>query len=224
MHGSVTIGELVLMGADIAPESYEAPKGFTLSVQIKAWLTPSVSSASWPTAAGLCCRSRKRSGPRVLACSSIASASHGRSTAKNEASTTPGGFRAVSTVIDKSKILGVRAGLRSPHRFTGIWIVVVDAACCSPGRGRGGPMDGVRRSSRIRSVCIEVGSRRIRHSRGSAPRHAHTRRRRAAYARSYRHRHHWSKFEGFERRGAARRRLNSFQGACQGKEKVESKK
>ena len=34
--------------------------------------------------------------------------------------------RAVSIVIDKSKILGVRAGLRSPHRFTGIWIVVVD--------------------------------------------------------------------------------------------------
>ncbi len=35
MHGSVTVDELVLMGADIAPESYEAPKGFTLSIQIK---------------------------------------------------------------------------------------------------------------------------------------------------------------------------------------------
>jgi PhnB protein len=36
MHGSLTVGELVLMGADIAPESYEAPKGFTLSIQIKS--------------------------------------------------------------------------------------------------------------------------------------------------------------------------------------------
>jgi PhnB protein len=35
MHGSVTVGELVLMGADVAPEGYEAPKGFTLSIQIK---------------------------------------------------------------------------------------------------------------------------------------------------------------------------------------------
>ena len=34
MHGSVTIGDLVLMGADIAPDSYEAPKGFSLSLQI----------------------------------------------------------------------------------------------------------------------------------------------------------------------------------------------
>jgi PhnB protein len=36
MHGSVTIGELVLMGADVAPSGYEAPKGFTLSIQIKS--------------------------------------------------------------------------------------------------------------------------------------------------------------------------------------------
>jgi len=35
MHGSVTIGELVLMGADVAPDAYEAPKGFSLSIQIK---------------------------------------------------------------------------------------------------------------------------------------------------------------------------------------------
>ena len=33
---------------------------------------------------------------------------------------------AMVAAIDKSKILGVRAGLRSSHRFTGIWIVVVD--------------------------------------------------------------------------------------------------
>jgi hypothetical protein len=35
--------------------------------------------------------------------------------------------RAVAAALDKSKILGVRAGLRSPHRFTGIWVVVVEA-------------------------------------------------------------------------------------------------
>jgi PhnB protein len=34
MHGSVTIGDLVLMGADIVPDKYEAPKGFSLSIQI----------------------------------------------------------------------------------------------------------------------------------------------------------------------------------------------
>ena len=36
MHGSVTVGEQVLMGGDVAPESHEAPKGFTLSIQIKS--------------------------------------------------------------------------------------------------------------------------------------------------------------------------------------------
>ena len=36
MHGSLTIGELVLMGADVAPQSYEPPKGFSLSIQIKS--------------------------------------------------------------------------------------------------------------------------------------------------------------------------------------------
>lgn len=34
MHGSVTIGALELMGADVAPDGYEAPKGFSLSIQI----------------------------------------------------------------------------------------------------------------------------------------------------------------------------------------------
>ena len=34
MHGSVTVGEMVLMGADVAPDRYEAPKGFSLSIQI----------------------------------------------------------------------------------------------------------------------------------------------------------------------------------------------
>src|SRR5688572_22429516 len=69
--------------------------------------------------------------------------------------------RAVSTVIDKSKILGVRAGLRSPHRFTGIWIVVVD--------GRVFARSWTRRPDGWFAAflddpfsVIEVGSRRIR--------------------------------------------------------------
>lgn len=34
MHGSLTVGNLVLMGADMTPDRYEAPKGFSLSLQI----------------------------------------------------------------------------------------------------------------------------------------------------------------------------------------------
>jgi PhnB protein len=36
MHGSVTIGGTVLMGGDIAPDGYEEPKGFSLSLQMKS--------------------------------------------------------------------------------------------------------------------------------------------------------------------------------------------
>jgi PhnB protein len=36
MHGSVTIGDQVLMGGDVAPDRYERPKGFSLSLQIKS--------------------------------------------------------------------------------------------------------------------------------------------------------------------------------------------
>ena len=35
MHGSVTIGGQVFMGADVAPGGYEPPKGFSLSLQLK---------------------------------------------------------------------------------------------------------------------------------------------------------------------------------------------
>jgi PhnB protein len=35
MHGSITVGGQVLMGGDVAPDRYEAPKGFSLSIQIK---------------------------------------------------------------------------------------------------------------------------------------------------------------------------------------------
>lgn len=34
MHGSLTIGGLVVMGADVAPQQYEAPRGFSLSLQM----------------------------------------------------------------------------------------------------------------------------------------------------------------------------------------------
>jgi len=34
--------------------------------------------------------------------------------------------RPIVTVIDESKILGIRAGAQSDHRFIGIWAVVVD--------------------------------------------------------------------------------------------------
>ena len=36
MHGSVTVGGQELMGGDVAPEAYEEPKGFSLSIQIKS--------------------------------------------------------------------------------------------------------------------------------------------------------------------------------------------
>lgn len=35
MHGSVTLGDQVLMGGDVAPDRYEDPKGFTLSLQME---------------------------------------------------------------------------------------------------------------------------------------------------------------------------------------------
>jgi len=35
MHGSVTVGGQELMGADVSADRYEAPKGFSLSIQIK---------------------------------------------------------------------------------------------------------------------------------------------------------------------------------------------
>jgi PhnB protein len=36
MHGSITIGDQTLMGADVTPDQYEEPKGFSLSLQIKS--------------------------------------------------------------------------------------------------------------------------------------------------------------------------------------------
>ena len=36
MHGSLTIGGQTLMGGDVAPDRYEEPKGFSLSLQIES--------------------------------------------------------------------------------------------------------------------------------------------------------------------------------------------
>ena len=36
MHGSLAIGEHVLMGGDVAPDHYEKPKGFSLSLQMRS--------------------------------------------------------------------------------------------------------------------------------------------------------------------------------------------
>ena len=36
MHSSLTVGEQVLMGGDVAPDRYEEPRGFSLSLQIKS--------------------------------------------------------------------------------------------------------------------------------------------------------------------------------------------
>ena len=36
MHGTLTLADQVLMGADVAPDRYETPKGFSLLLQIKS--------------------------------------------------------------------------------------------------------------------------------------------------------------------------------------------
>ena len=36
MHGSITVGGQVLMGADVLPDQYEVPKGFTLSLHLRS--------------------------------------------------------------------------------------------------------------------------------------------------------------------------------------------
>ena len=36
MHASLTVGDQVLMGGDVGPDRYEAPRGFSLSLQIES--------------------------------------------------------------------------------------------------------------------------------------------------------------------------------------------
>jgi hypothetical protein len=91
---------------------------------------------------------------------------------------------AIATAFDKSKIIGVRAGLRSSHRFTGVWVVVV--------AGRVFARSWTRRTDGWFAAfledplgVIELGSRRIRvravRARGERIRDAVER----AYARKY---------------------------------------
>jgi PhnB protein len=35
MHGSLTVGDQVIMGGDVAPDRYEEPKGFSMSLHLK---------------------------------------------------------------------------------------------------------------------------------------------------------------------------------------------
>jgi PhnB protein len=36
MHGSLTVGDQVVMGGDVAPDRYEEPRGFSMSLHIKS--------------------------------------------------------------------------------------------------------------------------------------------------------------------------------------------
>ena len=36
MHGSLAVGDQVVMGGDVAPDRYEEPKGFSLSLHLKS--------------------------------------------------------------------------------------------------------------------------------------------------------------------------------------------
>ena len=71
MHGSLMVGEQVLMGGDVAPDRYEEPRGFSLSLQIKSATDAERIFRELARTVGLWCRSRRRSGPLALACSSI---------------------------------------------------------------------------------------------------------------------------------------------------------
>jgi PhnB protein len=83
MHGSITVGDQVLMGADVAPEQYEPPKGISLS------LHPDTVEDAERVFGALAERGRvlapleRPSGRSGLAWSSTASASRGWSTAKH---------------------------------------------------------------------------------------------------------------------------------------------
>ena len=36
MHGSLTVGDQAIMGGDVAPDNYEQPRGFSMSLHIKS--------------------------------------------------------------------------------------------------------------------------------------------------------------------------------------------
>lgn len=72
MHGSLTVGDLVLMGGDVEPDRYEEPKGFSLSIQIAN--TTDAERIFHELAS---CRSKRRSGPSGSAWWSIGSGYRG---------------------------------------------------------------------------------------------------------------------------------------------------
>ena len=67
---------------------------------------------------------------------------------------------AVVAAIDASKILGVRAGARSDHKFTGVWPVVVAGRVCARSWDLR-PGGWYRAFLEDRLGTIQVGERRI---------------------------------------------------------------
>jgi hypothetical protein len=69
--------------------------------------------------------------------------------------------RTIVSAIDASKILGVRAGARSDHRFTGLWPIVVDGRVF--GRSWSLKKDGWYRTFREDPMgVLQVGERSVR--------------------------------------------------------------
>lgn len=69
--------------------------------------------------------------------------------------------RTVVAAIDRSKILGVRAGARADHRFTGVWPVVVDGRVFARSWTR--KPDGWYRAFLEDPLgTLQVGSRKVR--------------------------------------------------------------
>ena len=77
MHAGLAIGGLILMGGDVAPDGYEKPKGFSLSIQIKSTTQAERIFHLLAEDGTVCCRWNRRSGRRVLACLSIGSGYRG---------------------------------------------------------------------------------------------------------------------------------------------------
>lgn len=69
--------------------------------------------------------------------------------------------RAIVSAIDRSKILGVRAGANSDHRFTGIWPVVINGRVFARSWSRK-PGGWYRTFLDDPLGTIEIGDRRIR--------------------------------------------------------------
>jgi PhnB protein len=77
MHGSVTVGGHLLMGGDVAPDRYQEPKGFSLSLQIKNSADAERMFHELANGGKVVVPLEKHSGPRASEWSSTASASRG---------------------------------------------------------------------------------------------------------------------------------------------------